>query len=373
MTCLSGRMSDLENLPFIRIFTGLVILVVFAIHGEAQEVTSVQATGCFLRLKDEANIPAREQGVLRQINVVLGDSVEESQVLGTLEDREASLMLKLAEVDLAIISKRHQESVSVEIAETALEEASKLMQQAQIELSVARKAAESDIAVRQAEAARLLAKDVYDRGVASRLEFSTSISDLEMADRKFKLDKANMDIEQADYEQSLQLLKSTGRSVFVEQQEIAGKRIKFELGDARTQRDIDSLTLDRSRTSVEMAKEILAKCQIVSPISGTVVELLRHKGEWVEAGEPVLRVIRLDTLLVEGYVKVGMLDQSSRGRIVQVTGTTSRGAVVLGGRLVFVSPETDSVNLQVLVKAEVQNPHQVLLPGEPVEMTILAQ
>jgi multidrug efflux pump subunit AcrA (membrane-fusion protein) len=102
------------------------------------------------------------------------------------------------------------------------------------------------------------------------------------------------------------------------------------------------------------------------------VEQLHQQGEWVEAGQPVLRVIRLDRLLVEGYVEAKLVDQSSRGRRVQVQAQTRAGAIVVEGRLTFVSPEIDSVNQQVLVKAEIENRDLQLRPGQPVEMVIAA-
>ncbi len=47
-----------------------------------------------------------------------------------------------------------------------------------------------------------------------------------------------------------------------------------------------------------------------------------------------------------------------------------QGPITVEGTLIFVSPEIDSVNGQVEVKAEISNPALALRPGQPVQMTI---
>jgi len=351
-----------------------VLVMCIPPHGRAQESgTAIPAKGCFLRLKEHAQVPALEQGVLQEFQKEPGDPVSEGDLLASLEDTEAKLTLKLAEIDLAVATRRHAESVSVDIASAAVDESASLLEQAKIELSVARKMAESDILVRQSQAATTYSQEAFDRALRSKQEFATSVSELELAKLQYELEKSRMDTEQARYDQGLQSLRSTARAAMVEQQETAAKRLALELTDARTEHAVAKLNVERMQKSVDVATEKLARRQIKSPLSGIVVEKLRHKGEWVEAGEPVLRVIRLDSLLVEGYVDANLVDQSSRGRQVQVRAKTRQGAVTVDGRIVFVSPEIDAVNQQVQVRAEIENRKLLLRPGRPVEMVILAE
>ncbi len=192
-----------------------------------------------------------------------------------------------------------------------------------------------------------------------------------MARLQSELEKSKLDIEIAKNEQSIQSLRSTSKSATVDQQQIATRRLDFELKKATSDSGIGTLTAERTKTSVEIAREKLDRRRIHSPLSGIVVERLKNEGEWVEAGEPVLRVIRMDRLLVEGYVNADLVDQSSRGRAVSVEGSSREGTVSVEGQIIFVSPEIDSVNNQVQIKAEIENPNLVLRPGQPVEMTIL--
>lgn len=331
---------------------------------------TIAAQGCFLRLKEHAQVPARDQGVLLKFYCEPGDAVREGDLLASLDDTQARLSMQLAEIDLAVAKKRLNESTSVQIAKTAVEESATLMEQARVDLEVSRKMAESDIAIRLGQAASAYSQEALDRALKSRQEFSTSVSELELAKLRMERDRHRLDIEQAEYDQSLQTLRSAGRAAFVQQQQIAARRLALELSDAETEHAVAQLTTQRMSKTLELAEEHLDRRQIKTPVSGIVVEQLHQQGEWVEAGQPVLRVIRLDRLLVEGYVEAKLVDQSSRGCRVQVQAETRKGAVVIEGLLTFVSPEIDAVNQQVLVKAEIENRDLQLRPGQPVEMVI---
>ena len=330
----------------------------------------IEAAGCFLSLKDEAQIPARARGLLKEVLVESGDEVQELQVIASLEDKELRLSLRLAEIDLDVARKQNSEAVSVDIAQAAADESAKLAQQARIDQQISDQMADSDIAERQAVAATELARDAYDRAIESRKKFRTSVSGRELATIQYELDKTRMDVEQARYDQSLQSLRATSQSVIVEQREIAGRRLHLEISEAKLEHEVSSLMVQRMATSVDVAKEELDRQQVKSPLTGIVVEKLRHAGEWVEAGDPLLRVVRLDTLFVEGYVTADLVDRSFRGHEVSVTGVTRSGTVAVTGNVVFVSPEIDPVNGQVLVRAEINNERLVLRPGQQVQMVI---
>lgn len=337
----------------------------------AQESASaVQATGCFLRIKDQAEVPARERGVLNQIVVKLGQAIQEGDLLAELDDQEARIDFKLAEIDLAIAARKTQDSVQIEITEAAALESEKLLKQAQLDLQVAQKVAESDLPIQLAEAAFELAKEEHDRAVESKKQFDSSVPELEMANRRYRMQKSQLEVAQAGLERMLDGLRSQSRGAFVEQQQVAGKRLRLSTTEALTDFEVGKLTVQQMREAVAMAKSKIDRRQIRSPLTGVVVEKLRHRGEWVEAGDPVLRVIRLDTLLVEGYVPSGTLNINDQNRPVKVTGTFGERSITVAGKLIFVSPEVDSLNGQVQVTAEITNPKLQLLPGDKVEMII---
>lgn len=332
--------------------------------------STVRATGCFLRIKDQAQVPARERGVLDRILVEPGQSIRENDLLAGLDDHEAKIALKLAEIDLAIATRKTQDSVEVDIAKAAALEAEKLLRQAQLDSQIAQKMSESDLSTKLAEAALTLAKEEYERAVASKKQFDSSVPELEMANRLYKMQKGTLEVKQAQQDRMLDGLRSQSRAIYVEQQEVAKRRLGLVTKEAVTDNEVGKLTVQQMREALAMAKEKLSRRDIRSPLTGIVVEKLRHRGEWVEAGDPVLRVIRLDSLVVEGFVPSNVLNINDQNRPVEVIAKVGKRMITVTGKLIFVSPEVDSLNGQIQVKAEIENPMLELLPGDKVEMTI---
>jgi macrolide-specific efflux system membrane fusion protein len=104
--------------------------------------------------------------------------------------------------------------------------------------------------------------------------------------------------------------------------------------------------------------------RIKSPIAGVVVEVKRRRGEWVEPGTPVARIMLLDRLRVEAFcyfkdLQTVQVDRPVRLRVVG----DGAPAVEYEGRITFVSPEVNPVNGQVRIWAEVKNADGALRPG----------
>ena len=102
-----------------------------------------------------------------------------------------------------------------------------------------------------------------------------------------------------------------------------------------------------------------------------VVEQYHHRGEWLEPGEPIFRIVRLDRLVVEGYANSDQIHHSMRGTKVKVVPISGKSAINVEGTLTFVSPEIDPVNQQVQIRAIVDNSDGHLRSGQAVDMTIL--
>ncbi len=350
-----------------------ICLCQITLSGDEQPTAAIVARDCFLRVKDQAAVPALERGQLQRIDVEPGDRVTASQILAVLDDVEASLNLELAELDLQVAEKQTAESSAVPIAAAAHEEARKLLGQVTVESHIARRTAEADISIRQAEKDRQVSQDELDRALAARAEFRSSVSDQQLAKLTLVRDQDILKLEKAQHDREIELLRSQSREMHVEQQQLAVLRLEHEVSEARTKQSVQELNLQSLRKAVDIARERLERRKLRAPLDGMVVEKLCHAGEWVEPGEPILRVIRLDQLHVEGYVDAQLVDQSCRGRKVRVTCDTRSGSVEVDGVLTFVSPEIDAVNQQVQVRAEIRNPGGSLRPGQAANMQILRE
>ena len=145
----------------------------------------------------------------------------------------------------------------------------------------------------------------------------------------------------------------------------------------QAQRDlrIAKLTKNLKERSVRAAKERVTRRQILAPINGIVAEVLTQAGEWLNPGDPVIRLIRMDRLRVEVRLDGNLYGKELLGRPVQFQVKVPPGDRIesFKGKVTFVSPEVQPVNGKVRVWAEVDNRSQLLRPGIHGKLTILTK
>ncbi|MDG2469403.1 MAG: HlyD family efflux transporter periplasmic adaptor subunit, partial [Pirellulaceae bacterium] len=116
---------------------------------------------------------------------------------------------------------------------------------------------------------------------------------------------------------------------------------------------------------VQQVKAEIDRHQIVSPLNGRIMDIMREKGEWVEAGKVVFRVIGISKLKAEGFVDSKFVSDNLNGSKVQLLVVMSNGKEeTFSGKIKFVSDEVDPVNQQVRFWAEIDNLNQRLNPGK---------
>ena len=352
-------------------FLGLILAAAIAVIASDEELPAgaIEARDVFLRIKDSAEIPALERGQLKRVLAEPNDIVESSQLLAELDDGEAKLNFELAQIDFEIAEKQHRESASVQIAIATLDETRQLLAQARLEAEATKALASTDIGIRQATLYSDVSKGDLERAVAAREDFSSSVSDQQLIKLTLTKELDLLKLEKAKLDQSVETLRSRSRSTIVAQQEAAVKRLEYALKKAESELQTEALRLKGLQKQVEIAAERMERRKLKAPFSGMIVERLKTAGEWVETGESILRVVRMDELSVEGYVNARLVTPNSRGRKVVVVCGSAAGSR-LEGTLVFVSPEIDSVSQQVLVRATIQNTDMAFRPGEPAQMWI---
>ena len=353
-----------------RMFVPYFAILAAGVIATAAEPIKVQSA--FVRVLEEADIPAREVGVLATLEVREGDLVKSGQVLSRLDDDDAKLAVARAELDLAIAERQAKNSVPVRTAEALLKEAEQDQAQAKLSQRIAAMKAANDVAIRHAAKSRDASKAEFDRAVQARKAFEKSISQTELDRLKLVLERNELEIEKAQFEKDLaDLQQQIEDSSIVEQAQIV-ERLTLSVEQARLQNEVDGLTRDVKARMFDQAKLQLARRGLRSPLDGEVAEVFRHRGEWLEPGQRVMRIVRLDRLKVEGFVDSRAITGSLRGAAVRVrvTPNDEDKPVTVKGKVVFISSEIDAVNGQVRVWAEVENPDLVLRPGLPAEMVI---
>jgi macrolide-specific efflux system membrane fusion protein len=225
-----------------------------------------------------------------------------------------------------------------ELAQLDNRQAELLQQKAQAELAVVRKEAAGDVEIRTATEAAKVAAAELRRAQEAKNRLSESVSQSELDRLGYEAQRTALEVEQARQNQDVARLKEAVR-----------------------QREL------------EIAADRVQRHRIVAPLSGMVVKLYRHRGEWVEPGDKVLRIVRLDRLRAEGFVDASGLRGTLAGRQATVTvDLPGQPKTRFPGTVTFVNPEIDPVNGQFRIWVEIENPGLKLQPGMRAEMTVAA-
>ena len=111
-----------------------------------------------------------------------------------------------------------------------------------------------------------------------------------------------------------------------------------------------------SEANLAAAKEHIVRREIKAPWAGAVANVIRHTGDWVQPGDPVLRLVRMDKLRVKSRLSVANhAPHHVIGQPVSVVVNLARGqSATFQGKVIGVSPlvQTDDT---FLVWAEVEN------------------
>jgi multidrug efflux pump subunit AcrA (membrane-fusion protein) len=207
-------------------------------------------------------------------------------------------------------------------------------------LQSAMQRANETIEIRYAQAAEAVAKVDLEQDQKANLDHPNAIPETEIRRKKLDLDRSTLQIEKAKKDQIL----------------------------ARLEAKTKNAELDATKMALE-------RRTILAPFDGEVVDTYRHKSEWVNPGDPILKLVRLDTLHVQGLVNADQYDRSEvQGKPVTVMINRARERQVsVQGRIVYVDQMVGSNN-KFRVRAEVKNKREgdnwLIEPGRYVRMTI---
>ena len=238
--------------------TALVAVLLSRVLAAADPSPVIAIEGAQLTLIEHAEIPARESGVLNEIFVAEGGTVEADTPLGLIDDEDAKLVRQRAETELAL----------------------------------ARGIAENDLRIRFAKKSLEVARAELKRSVESVEKFPKSVSQTELDRLKLLADKAELDVDQAEVEMSqarlmmqlkkhdleratLQLNRRTIRAPFAGTV-VQWKRQRGEWVDASTP-VVRVIRLNRLRAEGFMNAKI-APSKLVGRTVTFGIEGAKHKG-----------------------------------------------------------------------------------------------
>lgn len=154
------------------------------------------------------------------------------------------------------------------------------------------------------------------------------------------------------------------------------KKGELETEKAQLELDVAGLTAKAKEASVEAADDDIHRRRVFSPIDAVVVEIDKHVGEWVNPGDRIMRIVRMNKVRVEGLLPIALVSQTQvvdRPVTVETTISGNRN-VQFNGKIVFVAPELDPSGKYYKVVAEVENREDrgawLLLPGMSPTVTV---
>jgi macrolide-specific efflux system membrane fusion protein len=227
-------------------------------------------------------------------------------------------------------------SAGAKLARLDVEESTLLYRRAAVELELSSEKARNDVSLRSAQKALSFARSEFGRVDRAATELPGSVSQSQLEEKRLKAEQAELDLEQAKHEARL-----------------------------------NHLTEKLKKQELELGKHQIDVRQILAPVNGVVVEVVRHAGEWVEPGDKVVRIVRIDRLRAEGLIHVRHATADLKGSAATVS-VTLPGSEKLQcpGEVVFVSPEVNPVNDLVRISVEFANPENRLKPGLRAKISI---
>ncbi len=196
------------------------------------------------------------------------------------------------------------------------------------------------------------------------IEVRYSIKSLELADAELNQDLA---------------INRTSPGVIpmaeIRRKQLARHRAELQIDRSKLDLRVAQMTADVQQAAVLAAEDNILRLQINAPFKGVVIDVRKQEGEWVDIGEPVIRVVRMDRLRVDGFLDGKKFNPSDLSdRQVVVTVQLAHGQVEqFTGRVTFISPLVQAGN-HYRIRAEVDNRqhngHWMLNPGMNATMTV---
>jgi RND family efflux transporter MFP subunit len=253
---------------------------------------------------DQATVSSEVAGVVRQMNVQLGQEIQAGQVVAKLDPMELDLALQRAR------SQLKQTEAQLGIDGVRLKEPPPTEQISSVRMAAANR---DDALAQLRRAQRLRSQNLLPQ------------ADLDTAETKVK-------VTEASYQAALETVQAL----------IA--------------------TLQERRHAVELAEKKLRDTDIRSSISGQVAERLVQQGEFIRENTPIVSIVQMNPLKVKtaiqeryaGLVKAGLPAEFA---VESAPGEKFRGKVA------HISPSVDQATRTFTVEILVDNKDRRLKPG----------
>jgi len=277
------------------------VVQVVAAH-EAPVERTVAVTGT-LAAEDQVTVSFKVPGRLEALDVDLGSTVRQGQVLGRLTPTDFAL--RVTQADAALQQARARLGLAADGGDEGVD-----LAQAAV--------------VRQARAVLDQATLTRDRAAAFVKKGIGSQADLDAAEANFR---------------------------------VAEGRYQDAIEEVRNRQAV----LMQRRTELELARQALSDSRLSAPFAGSVRERHATPGQYLATGTPVVTIVKVHPLRLRLSIPEREASAVRPGQHVRVT--LEGDATVHEGRVARISPAIEEASRTLSIEAEVANPTGVLRPG----------
>jgi membrane fusion protein, multidrug efflux system len=139
---------------------------------------------------------------------------------------------------------------------------------------------------------------------------------------------------------------------------------------ADTQVAASNAELESAHAAVRRAETALANSTIMAPIDGLIGERLVEVGDYVEIGDPIMKILDMDPILAIGHVSERSLARVTPGNTASVRLITGQNAE---GVISFVASEADPATRTFRIEVEITNSTSAIADGITAEIRIPAE
>lgn len=170
---------------------------------------------------------------------------------------------------------------------------------------------------------------------------------------------------------------NTVSAVETERLRLAAEQARIKISVTEYERSVKGIEAAGFAAKAQLAHTDLARHRLEAPVAGEVVEIFFRPGEWVEPGKPIVHLVRLDRLRIEGFVRFDALAPGDvLNRKVRATIAVAGGGIEsFDGVVTFVSPIIQPGG-EYRIWAEVENrqvgDQWLLRPGLEADLDLLS-
>jgi macrolide-specific efflux system membrane fusion protein len=194
-----------------------------------------------------------------------------------------------------------------------------------------------------------------------------------MNDVRVRFARKSTEVSEAELRRSTESIEHFAKSVSQSQldvEKLTVQKNQLEGEQAVQEQQIATLEMRQQECELNAARTQIARRKVVAPFDGVIVQIYARKGEWAEPGQKALRVVNVDRLKAEGFIRAEDATDHVVGRAIRLVIEPGGEQNTFAGKIVFVSPEVDPITGQVRIWAEIDNRDGRLRPGQPARMVV---